>query len=211
MSRLFALIEDGRVHPDSDKKIIKSEDFSTLLSASDLLEKTRTDIALVQEQTAKEAEERKQQGYDDGYQEGLVQLNEQILGLDHEKKRLRHEMNQLILPLALKAAKKIVAGELQSHPETIVNIVLQALAPVMQNHQITIYVSKADKEALDAEKAHIKEKLEQVQSIIIKERDDISQGGCMIETESGIINSTIENLWRGLESAFDRYLKQGAK
>ena len=111
MSRLFALIESGEVHPASDKKVIRSEDFSTLLAASDLLEKTRLDIAAVEEKAQKEAEELKKKGYDDGYQEGLSQLNEQILALDNEKKRLRHEMNQLILPLALKAAKKVVAGD----------------------------------------------------------------------------------------------------
>jgi type III secretion protein L len=208
MSRLFALIEGGQVHPASDKKVIPAEDFSTLLAASDLLEKARMDIDASQEKAKKEAEELKQKGYDDGYQEGLTQLNEQILGLDNEKKRLRHEMNQLILPLALKAAKKIVAGELKAHPETIVNIVLQALAPVMQSHKVTIYVNKADKEILEIEKPHLKEKFEQLQSLTIQERDDISAGGCMIETESGIINATIENQWRGIESAFDRYLKQ---
>ncbi len=208
MSRLFALIESGQVHPASNKKVIPSEDFSTLLAASDLLDKTRAEIVEAHEKAEQEAEELKKKGYDDGYQEGLVQLNEKILALDNEKKRLRHEMNQLILPLALKAAKKIVAGELQAHPETIVNIVLQALAPVMQNHKITIYVNKADKELLEAEKPKLKEKLEQVESLSIKERDDISAGGCMIETESGIINATIENQWRGIESAFDRYLKQ---
>ncbi len=208
MSRLFALIEDGEVHPASEKKVIRSEDFSTLLAANELLEKTRADVAAAQEKAHKEAEELKKKGYDEGYQEGLTQLNEQIIGLDNEKKRLRNEMNQLILPLALKAAKKVVAGELKSHPETIVNIVLQALAPVMQNHRITIYCNKADKEALESEKPRLKEKLEQIESLSIKDRDDVSPGGCIVETESGIINATIENQWRGIESAFDRYLKQ---
>jgi type III secretion protein L len=208
MSRLFTLIESGKVHPASSKKVIKSEDFSTLLSASDLLEKARSDIDDAREKAESEARDLKKKGYDDGYQEGLTQLNEQILGLENEKKRLRHEMNQLILPLALKAAKKLVAGELKTHPETIVNIVLQAIAPVMQNHRITIYVNKADKEILEAEKPQLKEKLDQIESLVIKDRDDISPGGCMIETESGIINATIENQWRGIESAFDRYLKQ---
>lgn len=208
MSRLFALIQGGDVHPVSEKKVIRSEDFSTLLAASDLLDKARSDIAAAIEKAQAEAEESKKAGYEEGYQEGLAQLNEQILGLDNEKKRLRHEMNQLILPLALKAAKKIVAGELKAQPETIVNIVLQALAPVMQNHKITIYVNKTDKDVLESEKPKLKEKLEQIESLSIKERDDISPGGCMIETESGIINATIENQWRGIESAFDRYLKQ---
>lgn len=116
-------------------------------------------------------------------------------------------MNKLILPLALKAAKKIVAKELETKPETIVDIVLQALAPALQNHRITIWVSKADKEILETEKTRIKEKLEQVESLSIKERDDVAQGGCVIETESGIINASIDNQWRAIESAFDKYLK----
>lgn len=116
-------------------------------------------------------------------------------------------MNKLILPLALKAAKKIVAKELETQPETIVDIVLQALAPVLQNHRITIWVNKADKEILEKEKTRIREKLEQVESLSIKERDDVAQGGCVIETESGIINASIENQWRAIESAFDKYLK----
>jgi type III secretion protein L len=207
MSRLFCLIEGEEVHPASETKVIRAEEFSTLMGVHEILIKTQADVAALEERTQKEAEEQKKKGYEEGYQEGLTQLNEHILNLNDEKKRLHHEMNQLILPLALKAAKKIVAGELKAHPETIVNIVQQALAPVMQNHRITIYVNKADKEILEAEKPRLKEKLEQVESLIIKERDDISEGGCMIETESGIINATLENQWRGIESAFDRYLK----
>ena len=207
MSNLFSLIENEEIHPASNKKVIKKDDFSTLLEASEILEKARTEVEAFREKASQEAEELKKQGYDDGYQEGLTQLNEQVLALDNEKKRLRHEMNQLILPLALKAAKKIVAGELKAHPETIVNIVLQALAPVMQNHFITIYVNKADKEILETEKPLLKQKLEQLESLVIEEQDDIAQGGCKIKTESGIVNATIENQWRGIESAFDRYLK----
>jgi type III secretion protein L len=207
MSRLFSLIKDGEVHPASNKKVIPLEDFTTLMEAHEILERTRADAEAYRAETEAECAELRESAKKEGFQEGLVQLNEQIIGLDQEKKRIRHEMNKLILPLALKAAKKIVAKELETTPETIVNIVLQALAPVLQNHRITIYVNKADKEILDAEKTRLREKLEQVESLSIKERDDVSPGGCIIETESGIINATIESQWRAIESAFDRYLK----
>lgn len=117
-------------------------------------------------------------------------------------------MNKLILPLALKAAKKIVTKELETRPETIVDIVLHTLTPVLQSHKITIWVNKADKEILEKEKSRIREKLEQIESLSIHERDDISPGGCIIETEAGIINASIENQWRAIEAAFDKYLKQ---
>jgi len=206
MSELFSLIFKGSIHPSSSKKVIPAEDFSQLLEAHRIIQEAEQDAKNLIDKSREEAETIKKNAYDEGFQEGLAQLNERILSLEDEKKRLRHEMNQLILPLALKAAKKIVAGELQSYPETIANIVLQTLAPVMQDKKITIYVNKADKEVLEKEKPRLKEKLEQLETLIITEREDISEGGCVIETESGIINATIENQWRGIEIAFERYL-----
>lgn len=207
MSRLFSLIKDGEIHPASNKKVIPLEDFSTLMEANEVLERARLDAETYRTATEAECIELRDTAKKEGYQEGLEQLNANIIGLDQEKKRLRHEMNKLILPLALKAAKKIVAKELETKPETIVDIVLQALSPVLQNHSITIWVNKADKEILETEKGRIREKLDQVESLSIKERDDVAPGGCIIETESGIINASIENQWRAIESAFDKYLK----
>ena len=207
MSKLFSMIKDGEVHPASNKKVIPLEEFSTLMEANEILEKARQDAEDYHAATEAECIELRETAKKEGYQEGLEQLNANIIGLDQEKKRLRHEMNKLILPLALKAAKKIVAKELEMKPETIVDIVLQTLSPVLQNHQITIWVNKADKEILENEKSRIKDKLEQVDSLSIKERDDVAQGGCIIETESGIINASIDNQWRAIESAFDKYLK----
>jgi type III secretion protein L len=207
VSRLFSLIFDKEVHTSSGKKSLAAEDFSTLLEAVEILEKAKEEAQAYRNKVEEECVQLKEQAKRDGFQEGLGQLNDQILALDQEKKRLRHEMNKLILPLALKAAKKIVAKELETHPETIVDIVMHALTPVLQNHRITIYINKGDREILEAEKPKIREKLEQVESFVIKERDDIAPGGCIIETESGIINAAIENQWRALESAFERYTK----
>lgn len=206
MGKLFAMIKSGKVHPASHEKVIPLEDFTTLMEAHEILEAARKEAQVHLEETNAHCIELKETAEKEGFQEGLQQLNEQIMGLDQEKKRLRHEMNKLILPLALKAAKKIVAKELEIHPETIVDIVLQALTPVLQNHRITIWVNKADKEILEMEKSQLKEKLDQVETLSINERDDISPGGCIIETETGIVNAAIENQWRAISSAFDKYL-----
>lgn len=208
MSKLFSLLFQGSVHTNSrKKKVIPLEDFSTLVEASQILEKAKEDVEKYRQEAEEDARQLKEQAQKEGFEEGLCQLNEHILALDQEKKRLRHEMNKLILPLALKAAKKIVAKELETHPETIVDIVMQALSPVMQNKRITIFVNKADREMLESHKPQLREKLEQIESLVIADRDDISLGGCIIETETGIINAAIENQWRALESAFERYIK----
>ena len=206
--RFFSLIYQGDIHPATDDKIIPAEDFSTLMQANEILEKAKEDAEHFKKKTLEECERLKEIAKEEGYQEGLTQFNERILFFESALRTLRIELQKQILPLALKAAKKIVGKELETHPETIVDIVLQALAPVTQNHQFTIYVNKVDKEALEAEKPKIKHILEHVQVLSIQERGDIAPGGCIIETEAGIINATIDNQWRSLERAFERYMKQ---
>lgn len=206
MSRLFSFIQEGEIHTTGEK-VVRAEDYSTLMEASEILEHTKEETENYKIAVQEECEKLKEQAKKEGFDTGLGRFNEKIMELDKEIKRLRLEMNKLILPLALKAAKKVVARELETHPETIVDIVLQAITPAMQNHKVIIYVNKAEKEVLEAQKPKIKQILDQVESLTIKERDDISPGGCIIETETGIINAQIENQWRALETAFERYLK----
>jgi type III secretion protein L len=205
--KLFSLLYQGDVHFTSDAKIIPSEQIATLITAEKLVEKAKEDTLKLQQKTAAECEELKKQAYEEGFAKGLESFNEHLVQFEKELIRLRHDTQKAVLPLALKAAKKIVAKELEQHPETIVDIVMQVLAPIRQNHKVKIFVNKGDKEHLEKEKARLREVFESLQSLSIQERDDVSPGGCIIETESGIINASIENQWRALERAFETYMK----
>lgn len=205
--KFFSLIYQGDVHPSKDEKVIPKESFTTLLEATALLEKVKEDASALRKKTEEDCARLKKQAKQQGFNEGLEKFNEEIIKLDLQLKTLHHEMQKMVLPLALKAAKKIVAKELEQFPETIVDIVLQALAPIKQGKKIVIYVSKQDKEVLEAEKPKLRAILEQVELLSIQERADVSPGGCIIQTESGLINATIENQWKALERAFEKYLK----
>ena len=205
--KFFSLIYQGDIHPATDKKIIPKEEYSTLATANEVLEKAKEDAEQHKKQTHEECKELKKQAKEEGFKEGLSLFNEHAVYFEKELKRLRHEMQQSMLPLVLQASKKVVSTQLELKPDTIVDIVLATLTPVTQNHRITIYVNKADLEILEKEKPRIKEILEQLESFQIKERSDIKPGGCVIETETGIINATLENQWRSIEAAFEKYLK----
>lgn len=206
--KFFSLIYQGEIHPAEDEKVIPAEEFSTLMQASEILERAKEDAEQFKKKTEEDGRQLKEKAQEEGFDEGLQKFNEHLIHFDRQIRLIRMDLQKQILPLALKAAKKIVGEQLNLHPETIVEIVIQTLAPVLQNHRITIYVNKVDKEILETQKPKIKSILEHVQVLTIQERNDISQGGCIIETESGIINASIENQWRALESAFDKYTQK---
>jgi type III secretion protein L len=205
--KFFSLIFQGELHPAKGKKILRKEEYSTLVSAEEVLKKAEEDSATLHSQVELECISLRKKAEKEGFDEGLVKFNEHLIRFDQEIARLRHEMQQMILPLVIKASQKIVGKQLELHPETIVDIVMQALAPAIQNHRITIFVNKEDKDLLEANKPRIKEILEQVDSFTIQERSDVEKGGCIIVTEAGIINATMENQWRALEAAFTKFMK----
>lgn len=205
--KFFSLIYQGEIHPAADEKILPAEDFSTLMEAAEILKRAKEDVEHYKKEAEKEREQLHQEAKEEGFKEGLARFNEHLIHFDKQLHLLKMELQKQILPLALKAAKKIVGEQLKLNPETIVEIVIQTLAPVTQNHRFTIYVNKVDKDTLEANKPRIKHILEQVQTLSIHERADIAPGGCIIETESGIINATIENQWRALEAAFEKYMR----
>lgn len=205
--KLFSLLSGEAVHPAPGTKVIPAKEFSTLHKAAELLAKVEEEVSLFRKESAEEAEKTKEAAFEEGFQEGLVSLNKHLLLLDRELKELRQEIQKKILPLALKAARKLVGEELRLHPDRIVDIVLTSLKPVTQHKKIVIFVHKNDLEALEKERGKIKKLFEHLESLSIQERGDIEPGGCMIETEAGIINAQLENQWRALESAFELFMK----
>ena len=206
--KYFSLLSGKEVHPAPGHKIIPSEEFSTLHKASEILEIVQNEAEEYKLSVAKESEKIKESAFQEGFQQGLVSLNKHLFTLDEELKKIREEVHEKILPLAIKAAKKIVGEELKLHPDRIVDIVLNSLKSVTQHKKIIIYVNIQDLERIESAKTKIRKIFEQLESLSIQERDDIEPGGCIIETEAGIINAQLDNQWRALEMAFESFMKK---
>ncbi|MBX7066386.1 MAG: HrpE/YscL family type III secretion apparatus protein [Parachlamydiales bacterium] len=208
MRKFFSLISGREVRLAPGEKIVPAKEFDTLEDANEILKTVKAESFAYRQEVAKESETIKEQAFQEGFQEGLISLNKHLFALDEELKHLREDIQKKILPLALKAAKKIIGEELRLHPDRIVDIVLTSLKPVTQHRKIVIYVNKADLDILESAKSKIKSIFEHLENLSIQERGDIEPGGCMIETEAGIINAQLENQWRALEAAFQSFMNK---
>lgn len=205
---LFSLISGKTVHLDAGKKIVPKKDLETLLKAEEIVDLAEEEAEKFKEETLKEADELKKQAEENGFQEGLEKLNEKIAYFEKLTAEIKDEMKDQILPIALSSIKKIVGEELKIAPNRIIDIVMQALKPVIQHHHITIYVNKDDLHKLEAKKKTLNSILQQVETLSIQERSDIEPGGCIIETEAGIINAQLDNQIRALEAALKPLMRK---
>lgn len=205
--KFFSLIHGEHLHIAPKTKVVSAAAFSSLLDAQEVLKKVQEDAAKYREEVIKECEQLKENAKKDGFEEGFRQWAEQLANLEEEIANVRKEVEKIVAPAALKAAKKIVGREMELSSNAIADIVANVLKAVAQHKKITIYANKNDIDALEKNKGKLKEVFESLESLSIRERDDVKSGGCIIETEAGIINAQLDSQWRVLEQAFEKMMK----
>jgi type III secretion protein L len=202
VDNLLTLLEGGKVAPPLGKKILKKELTTTLLEGKNLITKIKEEGERYKIEATKQIETEREKALHEGFQEGYQKWLEHINKLEEEIQKVRSDMEKQIVPVALKAAQKVVSKEFEIHPDIIVDIVKNHLKAVAQHKKITIYVSKEDYDLLDKARDSLKEKLEHLEVFSVRFREDVKRGGVIIETEAGIINATIDNQWARIEKAF---------
>ncbi|NGX30876.1 MAG: Yop proteins translocation protein L [Chlamydiae bacterium] len=204
---LFTLIEKD-LEFKFNQKIIPQKDYAELLSIKELLEKTKVEIDKFKEKTKEKAEVLKENAKNEGFQEGLLKWASQLERLETEIKNVRKEFEQQMVDLVVTCAKKIVGQELMSNKKTIISLVKTSLKPVAMHKYVHIYCNREDLTILEKSKPSIKEVLEHCEKLSIEVRKDIERGGCIIETEAGIINAQLDVLFENLKLALSQYLKK---
>jgi type III secretion protein L len=205
--KFFSLIYGTPNKVIPNKKVIAAEDLGLLLSSQEVLETVYQDAEKYKLEIAQECEKLKERASQEGFAEGFQKWAEHIAKIEEEILQVRQDLQKMLIPVALKAAKKIVGREIELSEDTIVDIVSNSLKSVSQHKKITIYVNKKDLEHLENNRSRLKEIFESLEALSIRERNDVARGGCIIETEGGIINAQLENQWIALERAFTSLMK----
>ncbi|WP_286027304.1 HrpE/YscL family type III secretion apparatus protein [Chlamydia gallinacea] len=205
--KFFSLIfKNNEVTPN--QKILSPEAFSALLDAQELLNKTKEDSEAYKEATKKECERLRQEAEKQGFKEGGEAWSAQIAYLEKELHNLRDEVKASLVPLAIASVKKILGKELETHPETIVSIIVKALKELTQHKKILIHVNPKDLSIVEQSRPELKKIVEYADTLIISPQADVAPGGCIIETEAGIINAQLDVQLAALEKAFSTILQQ---
>lgn len=207
VKKLFTLIHGDEIRVAPKKKIIPASEFSTLMDASEVIEHARADVKNYHQKIASDCELIKENAFKEGYEEGFKQWAEHLEKLEEEISKAHSHLEKMVVPIALKAAEKIIGREIELAPETIVDIVIANIKSIAQHKKIIIFVNKNDWEVVEKNKHRIKELFEDLQSLSIRPRDDIEPAGCVIETEIGIINAQMTHRWNILAKAFEKLMK----
>ena len=118
------------------------------------------------------------------------------------------ETEQEIVKLAMTIARKIVCNEICVNKNAVVNVVKEAVKKVEGSERVKVKLSIKDFQFIKSEKPAIIDKITNIENVGFEMDESISDGGCIIETESGDVDARIEKQFQAVEEAFESLNKK---
>lgn len=135
-------------------------------------------------------------------EEALRNLNGLIASFGEIKSHLYSFNESHILNLVYNMAKLVVHREVTQHDEVILEVLRQAVSLSQEDENITVTVNGTQFEYIENFKQQTGREFDFLKKIKFVASDDVARGGCVVETNYGVIDSQIhqrlEQLYKNL-------------
>jgi len=180
--------------------------------AETIIEQARNEAQGIVINAQNEAEGIKEKAFQSGYDAGLKvaekEISETIERMSQVFTNALKELASLkdeivanaegdLIELTMAIAKKLVCCELKQHPEFLINVIKEAIKTSRIENEITICINPEDRVILEQYMGELIDFLRattfnQIAKIIIEDDISLTQGGCVIITDTNIIDMTYE-------------------
>ena len=152
---------------------------------------------------AKGEEEGKKSG-EDSYHELLAQAKELLAQLGGERQRLNQQYEAELLPLIKAMVDRLVNHEVSVNRLVIEKCLNKALGYVVAKSSVIVHLNPNDFQAIKDASLDNPDFLQGADNVELMEDPSISQGGCLLETDFGNIDASLENCREQLYQALDQ-------
>ena len=175
-----------------------AEDIATALAAqrSALLAEAREQVAAA-----------RQQGYQDGYRDGLVALDSfkesfatqtssqvarVVQALDDDLGQLEQQMAASVARVATELARQVVRSELALRPGLVAQVAREAVNTVLMSARHITVLVHPDDHALVAQGC---EEALAARGARLLAQPAVARGGCRVESDAGVIDAQVATRW----------------
>lgn len=186
----------------------------------------------VQEMVLAQLKEVEQRGYQEAYELGLEvgrkeaferhiqqykasfdRFDQLLLSLQGLASKLVEKNESRILELVMKLSEKLALDHIKENKEVILKVLKSVFADFQNEESVTIKLSEADTEFIEEVKMRVgfNEDMKFLEGHKIEAKAEIKDGGCLIETNYGVVDATIEERFSKLWTEIKNKIPSGAK
>lgn len=198
------ILKTDGLPPLSSPKVLKREVYEATREARDVVALAQEKAKQIIEEAERQRDLIREQARQEGNARGLAEWNQILARTAQRAQELTKSWEESMLRLSVRVAEKIIGEQLRLHPDTIVEIVREVLKGARPGKHLTIQVNEAEAPQVRARIDGLKESLGPSSEIAIVASASVPVGGCVIESELGIIDARLETQLKCLENVLIR-------
>ncbi|MBP5671527.1 MAG: HrpE/YscL family type III secretion apparatus protein [Lentisphaeria bacterium] len=201
------IIRQGNLQIETTERLVKRSEAQSIADAMELLEAVRKEAEDIRRQAQEEFETQRKLGYEKGLEEGKEEIA--IQKLEQVEKSIDYlgSMENKIVEIVLTALKKCVA-EIGDR-ELMVQVIQKAMQAVVRNQQqIALKVSPEMLPTVKERLNEILSKFPGVNYINLMEDSHLKGVSCVIETDAGNVEASLDNQLAAIEKTLRKCFNQ---
>lgn len=192
----------------SDRRLVKASDIATVRTAEEIIAAAEAEAARIREEAKTAFAAEKQRGYDTGIKTGKMEIAMQKLDLVDQSVTFMESVEGKMADVVLKALKSLVVEI--GDKEMVIQIVRKTMAAVIRTQRhITLKVAPDMAAVVRERLADLRADYPTVESMDVVEDDRLKGPACILETEAGVADASVETQLAAIERSLKRHLAGG--
>jgi type III secretion protein L len=180
--------------------IVKRTYLDAKAEAKRILAEARAEAQALVQSAETYAREAREAAYQQGREEALQELTEGLIATREARDKALASVEKDILKLAVKIAEKLIGREMKHDRQTMADLVAQALHQARRSEMVTLRVNPADLALVDEQRERLNPG-GRVRYLDFIADPGVSPKGCLIATDKGAIDASLDTQLRVLERA----------
>jgi flagellar biosynthesis/type III secretory pathway protein FliH len=180
-------------------RVVKGEAYDAAVEAGQIVEAAREQARSILEAVEQERQTIVETARREAYEEGLRQWNTAVAEADNARDRHLAESEPEMIRIAVAIAQKIIGEELRLNPQAIVTMAAECLHGLGRERSLILRVPPEDAYRLRERITLLREAAGPHRSIEVIADPSMGSGGCLVESEYGVIDARLETQIRCME------------
>ncbi|WP_067518761.1 HrpE/YscL family type III secretion apparatus protein [Endozoicomonas ascidiicola] len=195
------ILNNVRLELDPSCKVLKANDYVEYLEADEIMQAAHQQAEKIKEEARQAYEDEKKRGYKEGMTKAREDQTDHMLKVVSRTINYLSDIEDTLANILLSGVKKII-GEFNQE-ELAVNLVKNALQHVRSEKHVTVRIPPAHYSAVQARLNEILADYKGVGFIDLVADPRLSAGDCIMESEIGVVDTSIEVQLKALQKRFD--------
>ena len=202
------LINKEKFALQSDRRLVKASEVATVRTAEEIIAAAEAEAARIREEAKVAFEAEKKKGYDKGLQDGKMEIAMQKLDLVDQSVAFMENVEGKMADIVMKALRSCVV-EIGDR-EMVVNIVRKTMSAVIRTQRhITLKVAPEMVAVVKERIAELRADYPTVETMDVVEDSRLKGPACVLETEAGVADASVETQLAAIKRSLDRHVSGG--